>query len=59
MNMPAVKTEPATAVTPPIAKVLRLDQRRPTFSLARALATLRDIAARVVPPVVVIALIAL
>jgi nitrate/nitrite transport system permease protein len=59
MNMPAVKTEPATAVAPPIAKVLRLDPRRPKFSLDRALATLRDIAARVVPPVIVIALVAL
>jgi nitrate/nitrite transport system permease protein len=59
MNMPAVKTEPATAVTAPIAKVLRLDPRRPKFNSARLMTALRDIASRVVPPVVVIALIAL
>jgi nitrate/nitrite transport system permease protein len=59
MNMPAVKPQPATAVTPAVAKVLRLETRRPAFSLTRAAAVLRDVASRVVPPVVVIALILL
>jgi nitrate/nitrite transport system permease protein len=59
MNMPAVKTEPATTVTAPIAKVLQLDPRRPKFSSARLMTALRDIASRVVPPAIVIALIML
>lgn len=59
MNMPAVKSQPATAVTPALAKVLRLDPRPPKFSTVRVAAALRDVASRVVPPVVVIALIAL
>ena len=59
MNMPAVKPQPATAVTPAIAKVLRLEPRRPKFSLARISTVAHDIASRVVPPVVVIALVLL
>jgi nitrate/nitrite transport system permease protein len=59
MNMPAVNPQPARAVELPIAKVLRLQDRRPRFSLSRAAAIGREIAARVVPPVIVIALIVL
>jgi nitrate/nitrite transport system permease protein len=59
MNMPAVKPQPATAVTAPIAKVLRLDPRRPKFTLARVIATLRNLSSHIVPPVIVIALILL
>ena len=51
--------QPARAIEPPIAKVLRLQNRRPKFSLARAAAIGREVAARVIPPIVVIALIAL
>ena len=57
MNMPAVNPQPARAVEPPIAKVLRLQNRQRKFSLSRAAAIGRDVAARVVPPIIVIALI--
>jgi nitrate/nitrite transport system permease protein len=57
MNMPAVNQEITAAFVPAVAKVLRFDPRRPKFSTARIGAALRDFAARVVPPIVVIALI--
>jgi nitrate/nitrite transport system permease protein len=57
MSMSAVKPQPATAVTAPIAKVFRLDPRRPKFSLARGVTMLRNLSSRVVPPIIVIALI--
>jgi nitrate/nitrite transport system permease protein len=59
MNMSAANPQPARTIDPPIAKVLRLQKRRPKLSLMRAAAVGRDIAARLVPPVIVIALIAL
>jgi nitrate/nitrite transport system permease protein len=55
MNLPVMKTEPAVPVAAPSAKVLRLPPNRPAV-IAQILSRLRDIAAHVVPPIVVIAL---
>ncbi len=59
MNMPAVNPQPARTVEPPIAKVLHLQNRQPMFSLPRAAVIVRNIAERVIPPAIVIALIVL
>jgi nitrate/nitrite transport system permease protein len=55
MNLPVMKTEPAVPVAAPSAKVLRLPPNRPAV-VGQILSRLRDIAAHVVPPIVVIAL---
>ena len=55
MNMPVMKTERAVPVAAPGAKVLRLPPNRPAV-VGQILSRLRDIAERVVPPIVVIAL---
>ena len=59
MNMPLVKTEPLTstptAMTPAVAKVLALAPKRPRLA-SRLTTTLGNLSARVVPPMVVIAL---
>ena len=55
MNMPLVKAEPPTIMPAATAKVVPLEPKR--HALATRLATrVRDLGARVVPPVVVIAL---
>jgi nitrate/nitrite transport system permease protein len=57
MNMPLVKTEPAkpSAVVPTAATVLLLEPRRQPLT-SRLAASLGNLSARVVPPLVVIAL---
>jgi nitrate/nitrite transport system permease protein len=59
MNMPLVKTEPLTstptAMAPAVAKVLPLAPKRPRLA-SRLTTTLGNLSARVVPPMVVIAL---
>jgi hypothetical protein len=55
MNMPAVKAEPIMAVLATTATVLPLTPKRRGFS-ENLLKALRETAARVVPPVIVIAL---
>src|SRR5690348_15921989 len=59
MNMPAVNPQPARAFELPIATFLRLQNRRTRISATLAVAVGGDIAARVVPPMIVIELIAL
>ena len=56
MNMPLLKAEPATAMPPAMAKVLPLEPKRQPLA-TRITAFLGDVAVRVVPPIVVIALI--
>jgi nitrate/nitrite transport system permease protein len=56
MNMPLLKTGPATAMPQMTAKVLPLEPKRQPFG-SRIVTRLSDIAAVVVPPVVVIALL--
>jgi nitrate/nitrite transport system permease protein len=63
MNMPMVKTDavatmPTTPDKPAVAKILPLTPNRPALK-TRALTALSDIAAHIVPPVVVIALLLL
>jgi nitrate/nitrite transport system permease protein len=55
MNMPLVKAEPPTIMPAATAKVVPLEPKRHTLA-ARLATRVRDLAARVVPPVVVIAL---
>ena len=59
MNMPLVKTEPLTStptvMAPAVAKVLPLAPKRPRLA-SRLTTTLGNLSARVVPPMVVIAL---
>jgi nitrate/nitrite transport system permease protein len=56
MNMPAIKTENAVALPAPTAKVLPLGLKRPTQT-SRIVARLGAIAANVVPPIVVLAIL--
>jgi nitrate/nitrite transport system permease protein len=63
MNMPVVKTElvatmPTAPDAPAVAKVLALTLKRPALK-TRLLTRLGDVAARVVPPMIVIALVLL
>jgi len=57
MNMPAFKTEPAVALPPATAKVLRFDASKPEFLKSRVLPALRRVAANVLPPLITLALI--
>jgi nitrate/nitrite transport system permease protein len=58
MNMPALKAEPATKVSTASAPILMISPKRPP--LTETLVKLgRDVSARVVPPVIVIALLLL
>src|SRR5712691_7752059 len=56
MNMPLLKAEPAMVVPPAMAKVLPLEPKRQPLA-TRIAALLGDVAVRVVPPIMVIALI--
>jgi nitrate/nitrite transport system permease protein len=56
MNMPLLKAEPAAAMPPAMAMVLPLEPKRQPLA-TRITALLGDVAVRVVPPIVVIALI--
>ena len=57
MNMPLIKTEQSVAAALPKAEVLRLTPAKPSFLRATLLPALRDIAANVLPPLVMLAII--
>jgi len=56
MNMPLVKAQPASPIVPATAKVLPLAPKRPPLA-SRISARLGEIGVRVLPPMIVIALI--
>jgi nitrate/nitrite transport system permease protein len=55
--MTVLKTEPSVATTLPTAEVLRITPPKPSFVRAKLLPALRDIAANVIPPLVMLTLI--
>jgi nitrate/nitrite transport system permease protein len=57
MNMPVLKTEAVSAVTPTAAEVLQLKVPKPSFVQTKLLPAFGTLAARVVPPLVMIGLI--
>ncbi len=57
MTITVLKTEPSVATTLPKAEVLRITPAKPSFVRAKLLPALRDIAANVIPPLVMLALI--
>ena len=57
MNMPMRKSEAISAASPAVAEVLRLKVAKPSYVQAKLLAALTAVAARVVPPLVMLALI--
>src|SRR4051794_3310738 len=57
MNMPMRKSEAISAASPAVAEVLRLKVAKPGYVQAKLLPALTAIAARVVPPLVMLALI--
>jgi nitrate/nitrite transport system permease protein len=57
MNMPIRKSEAISAASPAVAEVLRLKVAKPSYVQAKLLPALTAIAARVVPPLVMLALI--
>jgi nitrate/nitrite transport system permease protein len=57
MNMPMRKSEAISAASPAVAEVLRLKVAKPSYVQAKLLPALTAIAARVVPPLVTLALI--
>jgi nitrate/nitrite transport system permease protein len=57
MTMTVLKTEPSVVTTLPKAEVLRITPPRPSFVRARVLPALSDIAANVLPPLVMLVLI--
>jgi nitrate/nitrite transport system permease protein len=57
MTMTVLKTEPSVATTLPKAEVLRITPPKPDFVRAKLLPALGDIAANVIPPLVMLALI--
>jgi nitrate/nitrite transport system permease protein len=57
MNMPVLKTEPKVMTALPSAEVLRIAPPKPSFVRARLLLALGDIAANVLPPLVMLLLI--
>ena len=57
MNMPMRKSEAISAASPAVAEVLRLKVAKPSYVQAKLLPALTAIAARVVPPLVMLALI--
>ncbi len=57
MTMTVLKTEPSVATTLPTAEVLRITPPKPSFVRAKLLPALRDIAANVIPPLVMLTLI--
>ena len=57
MNMPVLKTEPKVMTALPSAEVLRIAPPKPSFVRARLLPALGDIAANVLPPLVMLLLI--
>ena len=57
MNMPMRKSEAISAASPAVAEVLRLKVAKPSYLQAKLLPALTAVAARVVPPLVMLALI--
>jgi nitrate/nitrite transport system permease protein len=57
MTMTVLKTEPSVATTLPKGEVLRITPPKPSFLRARLLPALKDVAANVIPPLVMLALI--
>ncbi|HKY87288.1 MAG TPA: nitrate ABC transporter permease [Pseudorhodoplanes sp.] len=59
MNMPVLKTDATVATTAPaaMAEVLRLEPRKPGFLKAKLLPKLGQVAANVLPPLVMLAII--
>jgi nitrate/nitrite transport system permease protein len=57
MNMPALKTEPKVMTALPSAEVLRIAPPKPSFVRARLLPALGNIAANVLPPLVMLLII--
>jgi nitrate/nitrite transport system permease protein len=57
MNMPVLKTEPKVMTALPSAEVLRIAPPKPSFVRARLLPALGDIAANVLPPLVMLLII--
>ena len=57
MNMPVLKPEQSITATVPSAAVLRIKPSRPSFVQTKLLPGLRDVAATVLPPLIMIALI--
>jgi nitrate/nitrite transport system permease protein len=57
MNMQAVKTQSAAAVPLAAAEVLRLPTPKPSFVKAKLLPAARDIAAQLIPPILMIGLL--
>ena len=55
MNMPMRKSEAISAASPAVAEVLRLKVAKPSYVQAKLLPALTAIAARVVPPLVMLA----
>ena len=57
MNMPLIKTELSVPAALPKAEVLRISPARPSFVRVKILPALREIAANVLPPLVMLAII--
>jgi nitrate/nitrite transport system permease protein len=57
MNMQALKTENATAIPLPAGEVLRLPTAKPSFMTSKVIPTAKNVAANVIPPIVMIGLI--
>jgi nitrate/nitrite transport system permease protein len=57
MNMQALKTETATAIPLPPGEVLRLPMQKPGFVKAKLLPAAKDLAAQLIPPIIMIGLL--
>ena len=57
MNMPVLKTEQSITAAVPSAEVLRIKPTKPSFVRTKLLPGLRDVAATLLPPLVMIALL--
>jgi nitrate/nitrite transport system permease protein len=57
MNMQAMKAESATAIPLPAGEVLRLPTTKPSFVQAKLIPTAKDVAAKLIPPIVMIGLL--
>ena len=57
MNMPVLKPEQSITAAVPSAEVLRIKPARPSFVQARLVPALRDVAAAVLPPLVMLILL--
>jgi nitrate/nitrite transport system permease protein len=57
MNMQAVKTESAAAIPLPTGEVLRLPTSKPGFVQSRLIPAAKDVAAKLIPPLVMIGLL--